>query len=252
MKVSIVTVVYNNKDFISKAIESLNKQTYRPIEHVLIDGGSNDGTQEMIRPYLNKIDYFISEKDSGIYNALNKGISKCTGDVIGILHADDFYPTNDVISEVIDAFNSNETDIVYGVGQFVDRERPNLIRRRYGSKPFKKYFLYYGWIPLHTTMFVKRDIYEKFGLYDEKYKISSDYEASLRWFTNSKITTFYLDKILIHMRLGGASTRLYLQFYKSYEDLQVIRRYGLMSIFTLFAKITRKIPQYIQRFKFVK
>lgn len=245
MKVSIITIVYNNANYIESCIQSVLNQSYENIEHIVIDGGSTDGTQDVIKPYIDNLGFFISEKDNGLYNALNKGIKVATGDIIGILHSDDLFYKIDTIKKVVSAFKENKSDLLYGNGVYVDRLNIKKIKRIYNSKPFKKRYLNFGWIPLHTTIYVKKEVFEKYGLYDESYGIASDYEISLRWFKNEQIKKYFLNSFLVKMRLGGKSTTLKLQKKKSREDLIIMRKFNLKGYVTLFFKIARKIKQYV-------
>jgi len=245
LKISVITIVYNNYYCIKDAIDSVLSQNYVDIEYILIDGGSTDGTQDGIKPFLGKINHFISEKDNGLYDALNKGIKMATGEVIGILHSDDLFFEENTLDKIKDAFLSSNADLVYANGFFVDRENVKHVKRIYKSKPFRKRYLPFGWIPLHTSIYVKRELFEKYGYYDEQYSIASDYEISLRWFTNPSIKTYFLNEYVVKMRLGGKSTSAHLQKKKSAEDLHIIRRYKLWGFFTLGFKIIRKIPQYL-------
>lgn len=245
MKISIITIVYNNAQCIESCIKSVLGQTYSNIEHIIIDGGSTDGTQEVINPYISKLGYYISEKDKGLYNALNKGIKEATGDIIGILHSDDLFYDSNVIEKIVKSFKDSNADLIYANGQYVERENIKKIKRIYKSNPFKKQYLNFGWIPLHTTIFVKKEVFEKFGLYDESYTIASDYDISIRWFKKPEIKKYFLNQWVVKMRLGGKSTSMNLQSKKSNEDLRVIKNHNLLGYFTLFFKILRKIPQYI-------
>ena len=245
MKISIITIVYNNSECIEDCINSVLKQKYPNVEYIVIDGGSKDNTVEIINKYKDKISYFISEKDNGLYDALNKGIKAATGDIIGILHSDDLFFNNDTLSNIVSAFEKSKADLVYAKGQYVDRTNINLVKRIYPSKPFKKIYLYFGWIPLHTTIYVKKEIFDNYGKYQTNYKIASDYEISLRWFFNDKIKKIFLNEWVVKMRLGGKSTTISLQKLKSNEDLKIISKYNLLGYFTLFCKIARKIPQYL-------
>lgn len=245
MKVSIITIVFNNRSCISSCINSVISQTYPNIEHIVIDGGSTDGTQNEIELFRDNLAFYVSEKDNGLYDALNKGIQKATGDIIGILHSDDlFYETNTIL-KIIDAFQKSDADLVYANGQYVEKMNPKRVKRIYSAKSFKKNSLRFGWIPLHTTIYVKREMFKLYGLYDTQYAISSDYEMSLRWFTNLNIKTFFLNEWVVKMRLGGKSTTPNLQKIKSSEDYKIILKYKLWGFFTLGCKIARKIPQYI-------
>ena len=245
MKVSIITIVYNNKACIGDCLQSVLNQSYPDIDHIVIDGGSNDGTQKEIGPYRKWLAYYKSEKDKGPYNALNKGIAQASGDVIGILHSDDLFYEIDTIQKVVDAFDETGTDLIYANGMYVDKENIEKVKRIYQSKDFRKYYLFLGWIPLHTTIFVKKELFQKYGLYDQQFSIASDYDISLRWFKQPNIKKYFLNEWVVKMRFGGLSTSLHLQKKKSTEDLIIIRRHQLWEWFTLACKISRKIPQYI-------
>ena len=184
MKISIITVVFNNAETITDCIRSVLSQTYKNVEFIVIDGGSTDGTQLKIETFKDELGYYISEKDSGIFDAYNKGIRKATGDVIGILNSDDFFYEPDTIEKIVDAFEDSKADLVYGNGMFVSQNNTDKIKRIYSSKLFKKSYLNYGWIPLHPTIYVKKELYEQYGLYSLNYTIASDYDISLRWFKN--------------------------------------------------------------------
>ncbi|MBT8295723.1 MAG: glycosyltransferase [Gramella sp.] len=245
MKVSIITVVYNNVDTISACIQSVLNQDYKNIELIIIDGKSTDGTQKKIEAFSDHIAFYKSEKDSGIFDAYNKGVKEATGDIIGILNSDDFFYSNHIVSRIVKSFERTNSDIVYGKGIFVDQRDIHHIKRIYPSKPFKKSYLKFGWIPLHPTIYVKKEIYDELGLYSLDYTIASDYDISLRWFKNENLKKTFLNEWIVKMRLGGKSTTLGLQKRKSTEDLEIIRKHNLMGFFTLFLKIGRKFPQYI-------
>lgn len=245
MKVSIISIVYNGREFIGDCIKSVLRQSYPNIEHLVIDGGSTDGTQQEIEPYMNQLAYYISEKDEGVFDAYNKGIRKATGDIIGILNSDDFFNEPDTIKKVVDAFVSSQADLVYAKGMFVDKDNPVKVKRVYPSRPFHKSYLSFGWIPLHTTIFVRREVFDRYGFYNGGFRIASDYEISLRWFKNEEIKKHFLNEWVVKMRLGGLSTSTNLQLRKSKEDLRIIRQYQLQGYFTLACKIGRKIPQYV-------
>lgn len=245
MKVSIITVVYNNKRFIAGCIKSILNQTYKNIEIIVVDGASTDGTQQEIKPFIGKLGCYVSEPDQGIYDAFNKGIKNSTGDIIGILNSDDVFYKKEIIRNIVKSFQITGADLIYGKGMYVSPADLNKVYRIYTSDPFKKEYLNFGWIPLHPTIYVKREIYEKYGLYNPGYSIAGDYDISLRWFQNENIKKFYLNQWTVKMRLGGKSTSLSLQRKKSAEDLKIIRSHGLSGLFTLCFKIGRKIPQYI-------
>nr|WP_321453619.1 glycosyltransferase family 2 protein [uncultured Carboxylicivirga sp.] len=250
MKVSIITIVYNNVEHIKDCIESVLNQNYPNIEHIIIDGNSTDGTQNIIENYWDKLGFSVSEKDNGLYNALNKGISKANGDLIGILHSDDLFYFKDSISNIVKAFKDSNADVVYSNGIFVNRDNTSKVKRIYKAKPYKSWYLLWGWIPLHTGIFVKKEVFRKVGVYDERYKIASDYDFSIKLF-KSDLKLYFLNEYTVRMRLGGKSTTAKLQKIKSREDLDIIKKHKLWGYFTLFCKIARKIPQYIKP-KFIK
>lgn len=245
MKISIITIVYNNRPCIAECINSVLSQDYPDIEYIVIDGGSTDGTVDIIRQYADKIACFHTGKDKGLYDALNKGIEKATGDYIGILHSDDLFYAPDTVSKVVAELSRTSADVLYANGMYVDRENPGHVKRIYPAKPYRSSYLYFGWIPLHTTIYVRKDLFHKLGMYDLRYSIASDYEISLRWFKDATVKKVFLNEWVVRMRLGGKSTTARLQKKKSTEDLQIIREHGLLGYFTLFCKIGRKIPQYI-------
>lgn len=246
MKVTIITIVYNNCDFISECIQSVLNQSYKDIEYIVIDGNSTDGTQKKIELFRDKLAFYVSESDQGLYDALNKGISHATGDIIGILHSDDLFYGNDTIQKVVKAFQKSNAGLVYANGQYVEKDNIDSVKRMYSAKPFRKYYLPFGWIPLHTTIYVRREVFRDYGSYNQNYSISSDYDISLRWFMEKRIKKYFLDEWVVKMRLGGKSTTSSLQRRKSKEDLQIIKEHQLLGLFTLFCKIGRKIPQYLK------
>ena len=245
MKVSIITACYNREKTIFTAIESVRSQTYKNIEYIVVDGLSADKSMEIIKSNSDNIDIIISEKDTGIYNALNKGIINSTGDIIGLLHSDDFFYENKTLEKIVEIFETTDADVVYANGMYVDENDVSKVKRIYRSNTLKKIYFYFGWIPLHTTIYVKKEIFEKYGLYKENFKIASDYEISLRWFTNNAIKKVFFDEWVVKMRLGGKSTDFKQQKVKSSEDLRIIYQYKLWGKVTLFFKIARKIPQYL-------
>tara|TARA_B100001093_G_scaffold187555_1_gene180161 strand:- start:220 stop:978 length:759 start_codon:yes stop_codon:yes gene_type:complete len=207
MKITIITVVYNNIATISDAIDSVLTQTYNNIEYIVIDGGSNDGTVEKVQSYEKGIDKLVSEKDKGIYDAMNKGIVLATGDIVGILNSDDVYFDENVIDSVIKNFKKKQTDCVYGDLYYVEKNDLNKIIRYWKSSKFKAGSFAQGWHPPHPTFFLKKEVYEKYGLFDLKMKVSADFDLMLRLLERHQISTSYLSKVLVKMRLGGESNR---------------------------------------------
>lgn len=206
MKISIITVSFNSVDTIKDTIKSVLAQTYSDIEYIIVDGGSKDGTLDVIKRYADRIQRVISEPDQGIYDAMNKGIDLATGDVIGILNSDDFYENEGVISLVAETFRTSGAGVVFGDLVFVDRNNINCVRRYYSSKKFRPWKLRVGWMPPHPTTFIRASVYEKVGSYALNYKIAADYEMFVRMLLVHNISFQRIPRILVRMRLGGAST----------------------------------------------
>ena len=246
MKISIITVVYNNKHTIKDAIESVIFQDYEEIEYIVIDGGSTDGTIEIINSYQKNIDVFISEKDDGIYDALNKGIQAATGDIVGFLHSDDIYNSKDVLSKIANSFELQENlDSVYGDLVYVSNNNTNRITRKWISSNFSLKKLEFGWMPPHPSLFIKKEIYQKYGMFDTNLKIAADYDLILRFFGKNKITTKYIPGVLVKMRWGGVSNNNISNILlKTKEDIATIKRNKIGNITTVFFKNARKLPQF--------
>ena len=202
--VSIITVVYNNSKYIRDAIESVLSQDYPRIEHIVVDGGSTDGTIDIIKEFGEKISTFITEPDDGIFDALNKGIVRSNGDFLGILHSDDLFCYKQVISDVINRLMETNSELCFSDLIIVDETTGKLVRY-YMAHYFRRWMLRIGWLPPHPTVFLKRAIFEEFGLYSINYQIAGDFEFFVRIFYGRKIKWIYLDRISIMMRRGGAS-----------------------------------------------
>lgn len=209
MKVSIITVTYNSANTIADTIESVLHQTYQDIEYWIIDGKSQDCTIQVIQRYETCFEgrlHWISEKDNGIYDAMNKGISHCTGDVVGILNSDDYFTSDNVIAQMIDLF-SPELDAVYGDVHFVKQGNLQKCVRYYSGRIFKPSLVKYGFIAPHPSFYIRREVFDKFGAYNPSYKISADFELIARLCYKYKIKTRYIHLDFVTMRTGGASTR---------------------------------------------
>ena len=205
MKVSIITVVRNNVATINDAINSVIGQTYKNIEYIVVDGASTDGTVSVVQSYTNKIDKFITEKDHGLYDAMNKGITLATGDIIGILNSDDMYFDKNVIERIVNTFREKKTDSVFGDLHYVDKNNTDKVMRYWKTSNFKPGSFAKGWHPPHPSFFVKKEVYEKYGLYDLELSISADFDLMLRLLEKHQISSVHLPKILVKMRTGGQS-----------------------------------------------
>jgi glycosyltransferase involved in cell wall biosynthesis len=245
MKVSIITSCFNREATIKDAIESVISQNYPDIEYIVIDGASNDKSIEIIKQYQQHIAKFISEKDKGMYEAINKGIKQATGDIIGLVHSDDFLYSKDTITHIVQQFERTGADLIYGNGLFVDFYNTNKIIRNWKSGVYSKKKIRYGWLPLHPTVYIKKDCFQQLGLYDESFKIAADSDLLIRYLYESNLKISYLDEYIIKMRMGGLSTNPKKIKQKWSEDLKLYRNHGFMPLFTLGCKIISKIPQFI-------
>lgn len=247
LKVTVITVVYNNRSTIADAIESVLAQTYPAIEHIVVDGLSTDGTAEIVKGYGARIAKFLSEKDAGLYHALNKGIEMATGDVIGFLHADDVFYDRNVVSTIAETFVRQETDSLYGDLIYVDGSHGSRQIRNWRSGPFRRNSFLYGWMPPHPTFYVKRTVYERLGAYNTAFKSAADYELMLRYLYKHAISTVYVPKYLVRMRIGGKSNATIRNRVRAnQEDYKAWLVNGLSPrLYTRILKPLRKLFQYL-------
>jgi len=218
MKISIITPVLNSEKTIEQTVESVLKQTYPWVEYIIVDGGSSDKTLELLEKYRNKISKIISEKDSGIYDAMNKGIKIATGEIVAVLNSDDFYSHSKVLEKIAECFKKNTIDACYGNLVYVDRINMTKKVRYWKAGDFDKRRIKYGWIPPHPSFFVKKEWFEKFGYFRLDFFIAADYELLFRFILNS-IKLFYLDEDIVHMREGGYSAKSISQRIKGWKEL---------------------------------
>ena len=239
LKISIITVCFNSEAFIKDAIDSVLNQTYSNIEYIIIDGGSSDRTVEIVKSYGSKITKFISEKDKGIYDAMNKGINNSTGDIIAILNSDDFYDNPNVISNTVECFLMNNPDGVYGDLNVVYRDDVSRVKRQYLADKFNVNSLAYGIMPGHATIFLKRELFTKFGIYSLNYPISADFELLVRFLYANKIKLQYLPQIVLKARTGGVSDNSF--FTKLKISKEIIRACKENGLKTSFFKVNLRI-----------
>lgn len=206
MKISIITVCYNSECTIESTLKSVANQSYSDIEHVIIDGASKDGTLDIISRF-NSVSVLVSEPDKGIYDAMNKGFSLATGDVIGTLNADDFYIDESVLSDVAIIFSDNSVDACFADLVYVKQDDTDDIVRYWKSEAYKPGLFKSGWMPAHPTFFVRKSVYEKLGVFDLNYKIAADFELLFRLIEKNEIRTAYLPRVVIKMRLGGTTNK---------------------------------------------
>ncbi|TKC60968.1 glycosyltransferase [Pedobacter hiemivivus] len=245
VKISLVTVTYNAAKTIQQCIDSVARQTYKNVEYIIIDGNSSDGTADIIRQNKAHIHYFKSEADDGIYDAMNKGIMKSTGDVVGLLNADDYFANDNVISEIVASFVQNNADILYADLDYVN---PNgKVLRRWRSGNYSPGKFNWGWMPPHPTFYAKREMFEQLGLYNSRYGTAADYELMLRFMHTNKAKVCYLNKVIVNMTQGGVSNQNLLNRIKAWRcDFRAMTNNNIgMPFLGLVLKPLRKVGQFI-------
>lgn len=249
--ISVITATFNSTGTLHDCLASVARQSYPNVEHIIIDGASTDNTLEIIRAHINGISRFISEPDSGIYDALNKGIALATGHVVGFLHSDDQLANDHVLDEIAKQFEDPNVSAVYGDLAYVDKANIKRIIRLWKSKPYAPNDLKKGWMPPHPTLYIRREWYERIGGFDTNYRISADYLSVLRLFSAPSFKATHIPNVLVKMRVGGVSNRsLKTISQKSREDWLALRECGFthtQAAITLLQKNFSKLPQFFQR-----
>ena len=249
MRISIIPVVRNRQETILNAIQSVQQQDYVDIEHIFIDGKSTDQTLSIIKEHVNGNIKILSEGDQGIYDALNKGISMATGDIIGILHSDDLYAKPDTLSKVMGQFQDETVDAVYGDALFFAGRDPGNVMRKFTSAGFNVGMLPFGVLPAHTTLFVRKKVFDKFGLYNVDFKISGDAEFMARIFLAPCFKSRYLKEVLVLMAIGGlSSSGVKNSIILNLELLRGLRQNGIKTnLFKILLRYRNKIKEFILR-----
>jgi glycosyltransferase len=248
MKFSILTAVWNRAGTLGHALESLAMQSYRDYEHVVQDGGSTDGTLVLLENYPDVRRKLASQRDIGIYDALNRALARSTGEVIGLLHSDDFFAHPDVLAHVARSFHETGADAVYGDLDYVSAQDPSNVIRHWKAGVYNPALLRRGWMPPHPALFLRREVIETWGAYDTSYRIAADYESILRYFGKGKISAVWLPEVLVKMRVGGESNRsLGRVLRKSMEDYRALRANEVGGLAALALKNASKIPQFFSK-----
>jgi glycosyltransferase len=246
MKVSVITATFNSAATLTDTLSSVRDQTYPLVEHLIIDGGSKDNTMEIVAgfPHVKQI---CSEKDRGIYDAMNKGVKRATGDIVGILNSDDFYASENVLREVVDTFEQSGCDAVYGDLQYVCKDDVSKVVRYWRSGPYQQGAFKWGWMPPHPSFFVRHTLYDRCGLFNLDMKTAADYELMLRMIHKEGASLQYLPNVLVKMRTGGASNAsLASRLKANADDRKAWDVNGLTPYwFTMYLKPIRKITQFI-------
>ena len=257
MKVSIITSCYNRAETIRGAIESVLAQDYHDIEYVIVDGASKDDSVAVIKEAIKKLPgnltaKFISKPDHGMYEAINKGIRMATGDIIGLVHSDDFLYDSHVIMDVVRKFEETDADFVYGDGVYVNYQDTQKPVRNWIGGPYYRWKVRCGWLPLHPTCYIKREVMMREGLYDESFKIAADTDLLVRYLYKARLKVEYLHRRIIRMRMGGLSTDSQKRHQMWDEDIRLYTAHGFRPvILTKLMKMAWKVPQFIEA-KFIK
>lgn len=251
MKVSIITTCYNRCSTIRGAMESVLDQDYPDIEYIVVDGASTDGSSGVIKemmadPRWKKNYKFISEMDHGMYEAINKGIKLATGDIIGMVHSDDMLFDEHVISDVVAKFKETDADFVYGDGIYVNSNKIHKHVRVWHGGSYHRWKVKTGWLPLHPTCYIRRDVMMREGLYDESYKIAADTELLVRYLYEVRLKVAYMHRRIIRMRMGGLSTSRHKLKLMWKEDIKLYKTHGFEAVPTKIMKMMWKVPQFVE------
>ena len=245
MKVSIITSCFNREKTIAQAIESVLSQDYPDIEYIVVDGASKDNTLAIINRYKGSISHIISEPDNGMYEGINKGIRATTGDIIGLLHSDDFLFSTNTISRIVKRFEETQADFIYGNGLFVDSDNTDKVVRNWLGGKYSKWKVRHGWLPLHPTCYIRKSCMDKWGLYDESYKIAADSDFLFRYLYEADLKVEYLNEYIVKMRMGGLSTDSKRRKMMWEEDIRMYKSHGMPPTLTKLEKMAWKVPQFI-------
>lgn len=245
MKVSIITATFNSAATIRDTLNSINNQSYKNIEHLIIDGQSKDDTLEIVKEFQH-VSKILSEPDKGIYDAMNKGIKMATGEIIAILNSDDFYAHENVIQDIVNIFQSENMQSLYGDLVYVDAKNTKKVVRNWKAGAFKKNKFIYGWMPPHPTFFVRRELYEKYGYFNTFLKTAADYELMLRFLYKENVSTYYHPEVITIMRAGGFSNQsIKHRLFANQEDKKAWIENNLdYRFYTRILKPLRKLSQF--------
>lgn len=250
-KISVITVVYNGVATIEETILSVSSQSYPNVEHIIIDGASTDGTVEVVQKYKDKIAVMQSEMDHGMYEAMNKGLSLATGEVIGFLNADDVFAGSRVLEEIMRTLETEKAEACYGDLIYIDRADGRSAVRYWKSQPYRDGLFEKGWMPAHPTFYARRWVYEKYGGYDLVYRRQSDFELTMRFLAVHKVKSVYIPRTLVHMRSGGASQGFWHILEGNIEAYRACRKHSLdVTLLFIAKKILSRVPQYLRRSRF--
>lgn len=246
MKVSVITTCRNREATIRGCIESVLSQDWPDVEYIIIDGASTDGTMAIVNEYKDRVARIVSEPDGGMYEAINKGIRMATGDIIGLVHSDDFLYSPQTLSHIVDKMQSTGADMLYGDGLFVNSERTDCVVRKWIGGNYRLWKVRHGWLPLHPTCYIRRDVMMRKGLYNETYKIAADSDLLFRYLVSGDLSVAYLPEYIVRMRMGGLSTDSNRRRQMWREDIRMYGSHGMSPRLTKIEKMIWKVPQFIK------
>ena len=250
MKISVITVCYNSAKTIGHTLRSVHKQTHGDIEHIIVDGGSKDNTLEVVAAEGVHVAKVVSERDNGIYDAMNKGIALASGEIIGFINADDFYASPSVLTTVAAAFEKSGADCCYGDLCYVSQVDPTRTVRYWRSVDFVPGSFETGWCPPHPTFFVRRSVYQRLGGFDLSFRIAADFELMARYLEAARISSHYIPEVLVKMRLGGTTNRSLSNIVKQNAEIRrALKKLGLRFMLTRFVlnKLVSRAIQFVRR-----
>jgi glycosyltransferase involved in cell wall biosynthesis len=248
LRVSVITVCLNSARTVADTLLSVNEQTHEEIEHVVVDGGSTDGTQALIRQRGERVAQFVSERDQGIYDAMNKGLALATGDVVGFLNADDVFSSPDSVSRIAEAFRP-QFDACYGDVVYVSSSQPSRVIRHWRSGDYRPGLCSTGWAPPHPSLYVRRGLVESLGGFDATMRIAADFEFALRWLDVRGVRAAYIPEVLVRMRTGGVSNRSLRTILRGHQEMaQALRQHGYPAgWWWSLRRLAMRLPQVIAR-----
>jgi glycosyltransferase involved in cell wall biosynthesis len=247
LHISVITAVKNRASTLGGCLRSVQAQTWQDVEHIVVDGGSTDGSLGVLAASRAHLAKLICEPDSGVYDALNKGIHAASGDVIGFLHADDEFGSEETVAHIARVFEDPAVDAVYGDLVYVGRDDPSHVVRYWRAGQYTRAHIANGWMPPHPTFYARRDVYRRFGAFDTRYKIAADYDHMLRLLWRGGVQAAYIPEVLVRMRTGGLSNRVLNMFLKAREDYSALRKNEVGSLQALLLKNVTKLPQFMVR-----
>lgn len=245
MKVSIITSCFNREKTIRNCIESVLEQDYADIEYIVVDGASKDGSLAVINEYKGKITKIISEPDKGMYEGINKGLRFATGDIVGLVHSDDFLYSPQTVGHIVEKIKETGADFLYGNGLFVNPHNTDRVVRNWIAGPYRLWKVRHGWLPLHPTCYISREVMMKKGYYNETYKIAADSDLLFRYLLGGDLSVTYLNEYIVKMRMGGLSTDSTKRKQMWKEDVRMYRSHGMSPVITKIEKILWKVPQFV-------